>query len=176
MARDELFLSTMGRRLPGAEAPTVEIVASAGQFATALLHRIASSILGDVSLAFSAAVTEAVRIDTEGRSRAALRTELRRFLKLSPHRQDIVIPVWLNLVGLTHGGAGRAISYAEQYGTEVMDTGRAILVGLDTERTETLCHIAGVTNADPFRLVCNAAQIEVNGKPIVSTSRHAGED
>lgn len=160
MADDRLFRATMGRPAPGAEAHPVEIGKLAGQFAGTLLLRLAAGVIGERHMDFSVAVTQALRVDRAKRPRDVLRKELRRFLDGSVQTQDVGIPVWLNLVSMTDDGAERAIDYAARFGIETIEAGRAILVGLDAERTETLCHIAGATHVDAFRLVCNGVQIE----------------
>jgi hypothetical protein len=155
-----LYDVVMGRPAPSSDAPSVEIVNASGQFAAALLMRIATKVLGNDQMAISAAITEAVKIDRGRRDRVVLRAELRIFLAATVQTRDVAIPVWLNLIGFSNGGAQRALEYAGRFSLDAIDTGRAVLVGLDTERLETLCHIAGMTGVDVYRLVCNAVQIE----------------
>lgn len=159
-----LYDRVMGRPAPDPSAPASEIAESASQFAGALVLRLATSVLGSDQMARSAAVTEAVKLDVLHRDRNALRIELQRFLKGSVQTQDVGIPVWLNLIGFGPEGACQTLVYAERYCIDTVDAGRAVLAGLDTDRTETLCHIAGMTGVSAFSLVCNALQIEADGR------------
>jgi hypothetical protein len=164
----------MGRPPSGADAPSTEIVESSAQFAAALLTRLAAHVLGDERMACAVAVTEAIKIDRGRRDRATLRAELRIFLDGSVHTRDVAIPVWLNLIGYSDNGAQRAIELAARYDLDTVETGRAVLVGLDDERVETLCHVAGMTGVNVYRLVCNAVQIEADAGrvPFVKREDH----
>lgn len=159
---EDLYPRVMGRPESAADAPAVEFVNLSGQFAAAILHRLGTQLLGTDEMARGYAVTEAVKLDRQHRDRAVLRAELKVFLSGTVQTQDVAIPVWLNLIGFSNGGAEQAIILACRYDLDTIETGRAVLVGLDTERLETLAHIAGMTGANLYRLVCNAVQIEAD--------------
>lgn len=171
MMADRLYQDVMGRAPSGPEESTVEIVQSSAQFAAALITRLATGVLGNARMALASAVNEAVKIDPSKRDRAALRSELRAFLAGTVQTQDVAIPVWLNLTGFSVLGAHEAIVLANRYNLDTIETGRAVLVGLDTERLETLAHIAGMTGANLYRLVCNAVQIEADAGRVSASDR-----
>lgn len=164
-----LYRRVMGTEPPGQDAPPVEIAASASQFAGILLTRLAESAFGADVVEFSRAITSGQR--TSKRPRGELRAELRRFLDLSPQGRDVVIPMWLNLNAFPLL-PWQALRMAEAYGLDPVDVGHALLVGLDLDRTETLCHVAGMTGLSAFTLVCNAVQIEQDAQNLSRADRY----
>ena len=112
-------------------------------------------------LAFSAAVTRAIELDgPRAKDRSTYRRELTAFLKATVQAQDAAIPVWLNAKAL--GEEGQCVLLAEAYGLDALDVARAWLIGLPESQLETLCHIAGVTHQDVYRLTLAAASVEAN--------------
>lgn len=174
MTDQPIYDRVMGRPAPDATTPAAEIVASSGQFASAILHRLGTAMLGTDQMARSLAITEAIKLDPLHRSRDLLRRELKEFLDGTVQTQDVALPVWLNLTGYCALGVRMAIRFAATYHLDTIETGRAILVGLDMQRTETLCHIASVTGRDAFRLVCNAVQIEADRIAVVDQGKRVG--
>lgn len=152
------YRDVTGRNPPDGR-PAAEITEAAKQFGGILMQRLAMGVFGTKAVEFSRAVTEGMTLT--GFPRDRVRVELRRFLEGSVQTRDVGIPVYLNLVATGRDDGARAIELAGRYDLDTVEVARAILVGLDADRTETLLHIAAMTGADAFALVCNAVSIEV---------------
>lgn len=115
---------------------------------------------------YSKELTEAEALVRGQQSRDVLRNELRDFLAGTGEKAEDAVQVWLNLKAT--GDVGYAFSLALRLSVEhphrvdTADIGRAILVGMDRERTETLCRMAASFGRSAFDLVVQAGQIEAD--------------
>lgn len=156
-----LYRDVMGKEAPERTAPAAEYASAASQFGYALVTRLAQNILGPDRMEFSKAITDGMRY-TRRSDRDAVRRELQAFLGGTVQIQAVAIPVWLQLCADDPESPGLAMRWANAYGLDTSDVGRAMLVGLDRDRVETLLHMISVIGGDPFVAVCDAVQREIN--------------
>ncbi len=156
-----LYEDVMGKSAPERGSPAVEHASAASQFGYALVMRLANSVIGAERMEFSKAVTDGMRYMRRS-DRNAVRRELQAFIDGSVQDQSVCLPVWLQLCADGPDSADLAMQWARSYGLDTVEVGRAMLVGLDRDRVESLLHLAGVTGIDGFKLVCDAVQREIN--------------